>query len=426
MYEQIVLKSGLRILLVPRQDIKSITSMVFVGAGSRYEDREINGLSHFLEHMFFKGTKRRPTSLQISEEVDSVGGEFNAGTSKEYTVYYVRAASEHLPMSLDILSDMMINSKFDPKELENEKGVILEELKMYEDMPMRDVEDIYEMTLFGDQPLGWKTIGTRDAVLATTRDKMVKFKNALYTLDNMIVGIAGNFDRDQVVEQVEKFFAGIPVKRKTTWDRYKPQLQKTPVFKFVPKQTEQAHLVLGLRGFKRGDKDEYAAKVMSVILGANMSSRLFIELREKHKLCYYVRSSLSLYHDAGSLDIQAGVDLTRIPLAVRSIIKQLKKMATTKVSAKELNKAKQYMRGKLVLAMEDSSSMMEWFGMQQLLRGKITDLPDILKLIDKVTIEDVQAVSQRLFVDDRLNLVLIGPEKAVDEKTLKKVLTFGK
>jgi len=424
MFQRIVLDDGLRVLLVPRSDVKSITTMVFVGAGSRYEDKPVNGIAHFLEHMMFKGTERRPTSLEISEEVDAVGGEFNAGTSKEYTVYYIQAASEHLDMSLDILSDMLLNSKFDAAELESEKGVILEELKMYEDMPMRDIGEVFETTLYGDTPLGWKTIGTREAVSAMTREKMVEFKDNFYTKDNIIVGVAGNFDPAEVTEKVKQYFAALPAK-KTGEYQINTRVQTAPEFTFIPKPTEQAHMILGTRGLIRGGEDEYAAKVMNVILGANMSSRLFIEVREKQKLCYYVRSSVSTYADTGSLEVQAGVDLTRVPQAISSILGELKKFSADPVSEKELRQAKQYLRGKMVLAMEDTSNVVEWYGMQELLRDRIRDVEEVMTLIDQVQREDIQAVAKRLFRDENLNLAIISAEKAIQREQLTELLTFG-
>ncbi len=415
------LPSGIRVLLAPMADVKSVTTMIFVAAGSRYETPEISGISHFLEHMFFKGTKKRPTSRHISEIVDAVGGEFNAGTSKEYTVYYVKAASSHLKLSLDVLSDMMLGSKFDAKEIESEKGVILEELKMYEDMPMRDIDEIYEGLVYGDQPLGWKTVGSRATISATTRTKMLKYKESLYTQDNIIIGLAGNFDADKARAMIDKYFAGLPKHKKVTWQPLTGRQTKPRVL-FIPKKVEQAHLCLGVRGFARGDKDEYAAKVMNVVLGSNMSSRLFIELREKHKLCYYVHSSINTYHDAGSFDIQAGVDLNRIELAVERILHELKKIRDGGVTPKEFKNAKEYMKGKLALGLEDTDSVIEWLGMQQLMRNKIRSVEEVVAMINAVTPEQMQKVAARLFQTNRLNLALIAPQEKTSQERLLKLL----
>ena len=424
MYEKVVLPSGLRVMLVPMRDVRSVTCTVFVGAGSRYEKQEISGMSHFLEHMFFKGTTRRPSALAISEEVDAIGGEFNAGTSKEYTIFYIKARSEHLSLCVDVLSDMIQNALFSAEELEREKGVILEELKMYEDMPMRDIGEIFEQTMWGDQPLGWKTVGNKKSIKATTRESMVGYKESLYTLDNIIVGLAGDFEPKAALKAIEQSLEDLPAARTTS---YLPvaESQKAPIFNFVSKETEQAHLCLGARGFDKTDKDRYVAKVMNVILGGNMSSRLFIAVRERQGLCYYIHSSVGSYHDTGEFDIQAGVDTTRIPQAVEAIIREVRTIRDEKVTAKELHKAKEYIKGKTVLSLEDSSDVIQYYGMQELLDGQVLTLDEKFRLIDQVTADDIQKYAARLFTDDRLNCALIAPPSAVNLEQLNKLLHYA-
>lgn len=423
-YERIVLDNGLRLILAPMQEVNSFTITVFVRAGSRYETAENSGISHFLEHMLFKGTSRRPTSLEISEEIDTIGGEFNAGTSKEYTVYYIKAAAEHLDLCIDVLADMLVHSKLDWEEIESEKGVILEELKMYEDMPMRDIEDVYEQLIFGDQPLGWKTIGNRESVSATTQAGMRDYLASLYTNDNILIGIAGKFDPAHAKARVSESFSGLAAGPADAYVAHNFH-QDTPALLFRTKETEQAHLVLGVRAFKRGDADEYAAKVLNVILGANMSSRLFIEVRERQKLCYYIRSGTTFYHDAGSLEVQAGVDLTRIEQATESILRELSGFSERLVADKELNKAKQYYRGKMALGLEDTQGIVDWLSMQELLRGEILSSDQVLERINAVTLEDVRRVAQRIFQSDRLNLAIIAPEGSTTETRLRNLLRFS-
>src|SRR3989344_3417702 len=288
-FEKITLDNGLRIILSPLPAVRSVTAIILCGAGSRYEKKETNGISHFLEHMFFKGTQRRPTASDISHALDEIGADYNAFTGKEKTGYHIKCASQHLALVCDMLVDMLWNSKFDKEEIEKERGVIIEELNLYEDTPMRRVTEIYEQLLWGDQPLGWDIGGNKDVIRKIKREDFTSYINERYAPNNIVLSIAGDFDREKTVETVKKFFGHTPEK---AVGGFLPvsENQKKPALKVTYKKTDQAHLVLGFRAFKIGHPERYNAAVLATILGGGMSSRLFVNVREKHGLAYYVRA----------------------------------------------------------------------------------------------------------------------------------------
>jgi len=387
-----------------------VTTLVMVGAGSRYENKKINGLSHFLEHMFFKGTTKRPTALDISSVVDGIGGEFNAFTSKEYTGYYVKAASKHMDLSLDVLSDMILHSKFDSAEIEKEKGVIMEEINLYEDTPMRRIGDVFEELLYGDQPLGWAVLGTKDVIKSITRDHFVQYISDLYKGGNVIVGVAGGIaDEKLAIDNVERYFGELAdekVPAPLAVDN--EQCQSKVLVKY--KKTDQAHLSIGVRAFPVDSPERYAMSVLSTILGGNMSSRLFIQVRERRGLAYYVRSGADHYRDAGYFVTQAGLDIKRIEEAVSVIVDEYWKLTNKgELSDAELTKAKEYIKGKMVLELEDSQSVAGLYVSQALLEKEIKTADVIMEKIDKVTKEDVARVAMEVFKKYKLNLAIIGP-----------------
>jgi len=410
MYKLTKLKNGVRVLTIPMAGVESVTTLVMVGAGSRYENKKINGLSHFLEHMFFKGTTKRPTALDISSVVDGIGGEFNAFTSKEYTGYYVKAASKHMDLSLDVLSDMILHSKFDSAEIEKEKGVIMEEINLYEDTPMRRIGDVFEELLYGDQPLGWAVLGTKDVIKSITRDHFVQYISDLYKGGNVIVGVAGGIaDEKLAIDNVERYFGELAdekVPAPLAVDN--EQCQSKVLVKY--KKTDQAHLSIGVRAFPVDSPERYAMSVLSTILGGNMSSRLFIQVRERRGLAYYVRSGADHYRDAGYFVTQAGLDIKRIEEAVSVIVDEYWKLTNKgELSDAELTKAKEYIKGKMVLELEDSQSVAGLYVSQALLEKEIKTADVIMEKIDKVTKEDVARVAMEVFKKYKLNLAIIGP-----------------
>ncbi len=407
-YHRQVLDNGLRLICVPMTSVKSVTAMILVGAGSRYETKQINGISHFLEHMFFKGTYKRPTAAEISSLIDGIGGEFNAFTGEEIVGYYIKAPANHLELLLDVLSDMLCNSKFDPEEVEREKGVIIEELNLYEDTPSRRIYDVYKQLLYGDQPLGWDIGGRKEIIAKLTRSEFIDFMAKRYKPNNMVVVLAGDVDLSKAQGLVIKYFG---------------HLQRGEVAAFVPvsenqvqpnvkvhyKETDQAHLILGVRTFPLTHPDRFKLAVLNVILGGGMSSRLFINVRERRGLAYYIRSIDEYYLDCGTLLAAAGVDLKRIDDAVKVILEEFLKMADRPVSDNELAKAKEYIRGRLILEFEDTKSVASRYGADELLEGKIYTDEQIIEETAKVTVDDVLAVAKAIFQPSRLNLAVIGP-----------------
>jgi predicted Zn-dependent peptidase len=415
------INNQLSVLTVNMPAVKSATALVLVGTGSRYEEKKLNGIAHFAEHMFFKGTEKRPEAVDISSTIDGVGGEFNAFTSKEYTGYYVKAASKHLDLSLDVVSDMLLNSKFEQKEIDKERGVVGEELRMYLDQPMRYVGEIYEMLLYGDQPLGWDTVGTLDSLANINRADFVNYIENYYKPNNMLLVISGDVTEEKGEDLAKKYFGSLSDKETKTYLPVKIS-QTEPDLRLFTKETEQAHLVLGVRGFPIGNPDHYKMSVLNAVLGTSMSSRLFLEVREKRGLAYYVRSGAEEYLDAGSFSVSAGVEPGKIEEAIKVIMEQLARVTTEDVPQEEFNKAKENIKGKLVLELEDSRDVAVMFGLQQLLEKRLRTVETIMTEIDKVSAKDIKDLATRIFKNDALNLAVIGPYK--DESKFTKILKW--
>ena len=415
-YDKQVLKNGLRLLTIPMPSAASVTMLIMVGVGSRFEEKKINGLSHFLEHMAFKGTQKRPTALDIATTIDGIGGEFNAFTSKDHTGYYIKAASKHLPLLFDVLSDMLLHSKFDPNEIEREKGVIIEEINMYEDMPIRKIGDLYENLLYGDSKLGRDIAGIPDVIRSIAREDFLSYLNRFYSPVNTVATISGGIQGD-VKALTEKYLGEWHNKKPDSPDRQKDNQEK-PGLLLKHKDTQQAHLCLGVRAFHNTHPDRYKLGVLTNILGGGMSSRLFIEVRERRGLAYYVRSNDEMYTDVGNFVTQAGVDVKRIDDAIKVILQEFDKIREKGVKEKELKKAKENIKGKLILELEDSRNVAGLFASAELLEDRIKTPEEIMRKVDRVTAEDVRATAQNVFKEETLNLAVIGPYKN-EERFLK-------
>jgi len=420
-YKKKKLKNGLRIITVPMKDTQTATVVVMVGVGSRYETNKEAGLSHFIEHMFFKGTQKRPTTLDISEELDSIGGEFNAFTSKVKTGYYAKVDSRHLGTALDVVSDIYLNSKIDAVEIEKEKGTIIQELNMYEDLPMQKVGEIYEELLYGTNPLGREIIGSKKTINSFKQKDFLDYMNRFYTANDTVVCVAGKFDEKKIISEVGKYFSGMKKGKKVKAIQVKEE-QKKPELKLRFKKTDQTHLVLGLRAYDENHKDRFALGLLSVILGGNMSSRLFIEVREKKGLAYYVRTSGDSFQDCGYLATQAGVEHKNLKITLKTILKEYRKIATQEVSEKELQNAKDYIKGKSVMGLESSDEVAMFFIDQEVSKGKIMMTEEIFAKIEKVTTKDILRVAKDIFQNKKLNLSVIGPHK--NEKEIKDILNL--
>jgi len=418
-FEKITLDNGLRMILSPLPAVRSVTAIVLCGAGSRYETKQTNGISHFLEHMFFKGTKKRPTASDISHALDEIGADYNAFTGKESTGYHIKCASQHLALVCDMLSDMLWNSKFDHQEIEKERGVIIEELNLYEDTPVRRVAEIYEQVLWGDQPLGWDIGGNKEVIRKVKREDFVGYIDQRYAPNNMVLSIAGNFKKGQALALAKKYF-GHRQSHQVSGFAPVVETQRKPALKVIYKKTDQAHLVLGFRGLSIGHPDRYNAAVLATILGGGMSSRLFVNVREKRGLAYYVRADNESYLDTGTLVAAAGVDLRRIEEAISVVLAEFAQISKEKIEAKELNKAKEYIKGRVILSWEDSRTVAVSYGSDELLEGKVRTLDEELKRVDEVKAEDILRVAQFLFTASKLNLAVIGPFK--DRTRFEKIL----
>jgi predicted Zn-dependent peptidase len=422
-FNRTVLPNGLRLLTIPMPSFESATVLVMAGAGSRYETKKNNGISHFLEHMAFKGTKQRPSAMAISSIIDGIGGEFNAFTGIETTGYYIKAEKTHINLSLDILSDMLQHSLLDAKEIDKEKGVIIEEINLYEDTPMRKIGDIYEMLLYGDTPLGWDIAGEKDVIRSITRDDFVNYMSSLYSAANMTVVIAGGIDEDEMKKLTEKYFGQMKKFETKHYDAI-VENQKQPQLLTRVKKTEQIHIALGVRTVPVDHPDKYPLEVLASVLGGGMSSRLFEEVREKRGLAYYVRTHSDHYMDAGSLVTLAGIDSSRVDQAVMVIIDEYRKVAhgTLGITDDEFNKAKEFLKGHLVLELEDSRSVASFYAHQELTEKKVENPDEVLAGVDAVTKAQVEAVGRRYFVNEGLNLALIGNYTAKEK--LESVLKF--
>src|SRR3989344_2895453 len=421
-FEKTTLPNGLRIILAPNGGVESATTLVMVGAGSRYENAKNSGVSHFLEHMAFKGTKSRPTAREISTLIDGIGAESNAFTGKEITGYYIKSATEHVPLALDILSNMLTESLFKSEEIEREKGVIVEEINLYNDTPMRNIGNVYEKLLYGDTPMGWDVAGKKETVTKFKRSDFIDYMNSLYSADNMVVIIAGNFDKEKILEEIKKKFSGIK-KFKTAGKVKVIDTQDKPLVSLVKKTTDQAHFALGVRTVGLdNEEDRYPLSILASILGGGMSSRLFYEVRERRGLSYYVRTNADEYTDVGHLTTFVGADPKRLEEAIKVVLDEYRKISDHKeIDSDEVKKAKEYTKGHFVLSLEDSQTVAVLYAMQEILENKIDNAEEIIKKIEKVTLDDIRRVSKKYLDTKNLSLAVIGnfEDKSKFEKLLK-------
>jgi len=419
-YKKTNLKNGLRIITVPMAETQTVTVVAMVGVGSRYESEKEAGLSHFIEHMFFKGTEKRPTALSISEELDAIGGEFNAFTSKDATGYYVKVDAKHINTALDVVSDMYLHSKIEEAEVEKERGTIIQELHMYEDMPMRNVGDVFESLLYPGTSLGRDIIGYKKTIKKFKRKDFLAYIKKFYLSGDTVICVAGKFDEKKIVDQIKKYFHEMSDGKKPQLKKVK-ESQKAPAVKIKFKKTDQTQMIVGVRAYDQFSEKRFALSLLSIILGGNMSSRLFIEVRERRGLAYYVRTNTESFEECGYLATQAGVEHKNLALALETILVEYRKIATEKVAEKELQKAKDYIKGKMVMGMEASDEVAMFHVGQELARKKIMKRAEIFQRIDRVTPGDVLSVAKEIFQNKRLNLAVIGPHK--NSEKLKKILS---
>lgn len=403
-----VLKNGLRVITVPMKDNPTVTVLVLVETGSKYETKEINGISHFLEHMCFKGTTKRPKGVDISKELDSLGSQYNAFTAQEYTGYYAKSDAKHFGKILDVVSDIYLNSTFPDMEMQKEKGVIIEEINMYEDMPHRHVQDLMMKLLYGDQPAGWNIAGEKKNILEMRRDDFVNYHKKHYLPEATVLVIAGQVTEREVLKEVDKIFK--KVKSGDKGQKLKVQeKQSKPAVLVSFKKTDQTHFVLGVRSYDLFTKKSAILSVLGGILGGGMSSRLFVKLREEMGVGYYVRAYNDSYTDHGFFQISAGVDNKRIDEVLRAVIDECRKLKDELVNEEELNKVKECLIGNMKLSLESSDDIANFFGGQELLKRKILNAEEKAVEIRKVTSKQIQELARDIFKNEKLNLALIGP-----------------
>ena len=418
-YKKTTLKNGLRILTIPMSGTQTATVMLMVGVGSRYETEKQAGLSHFIEHMLFKGTTKRPTAQSISEELDSIGGEFNAFTSKDKTAYYAKVDSRHIEKALDVVSDIFLNSKIEQVEIDRERGPILQELSMYEDEPRRSVGDEFEKMLYTDQPLGRGIVGYKKTISDFKRKDFVSYMKKYYSANETVVCVAGKFDEKEIVSQIKSYFSDFQAGEKVAMKKV-VEKQSSPKVHIKFKKTDQTHLIIGTRAYPQNHKDRYVLAMLSVILGGNMSSRLFIKIRERQGLAYFVHTSVDTYQDCGYIATQAGIDHKKVEQTIKAILEEYKKISLEKVDAKELQKAKDYVKGRAVMGFEASDDMAMFFIDQEMHKEKILTPKEVFAKVDAVTLEDILRVSKDVFQNNKLNLAIVGPHK--NSKKIEEML----
>ncbi len=416
-----IFKNGLRLVLAPQPASLAASVLILVEAGSEYETKKINGLSHFLEHMMFKGTTRRPQPGMIAEELAALGAQSNAFTTQEFTGYWAKAEAHKIGKILDIVSDLYLNPLFVTEEIEKERGVIIEELNMYEDTPMRKVQDIFLSLMYGDQPAGWDVGGEKDIIRKLTREDFIKYRAARYVMPGTVVVVAGKFNEKAVVAQVRNAFAAL--KRRAASKKLPTKEHQTkPQLLLKYKESDQGHLALGFRAFNIFDERRYALQVLADILGGGMSSRLFKRVREELGAAYYVRAEADPYLDHGLMSISAGVDHKKIETVITAVLAECRRLRDELVPEKELQKAKDHMIGNLILGLETADDLGSFYGGQEILTKKLLPPERVIDRIKATSAAEVRAAARAIFTNKGLNLAVIGPYK--NSATFKKILTL--
>jgi predicted Zn-dependent peptidase len=421
MFQRSVLGNQLRVVTSMMAHTQSVSIAIFVGAGSRYETPELAGVSHFIEHLPFKGSEKWPTARHVSEAIEGVGGIMNASTDREVTVFWCKVARPHFRTALDVLLDMLMNPLLEPEEVEKEREVIQEELRMTYDNPSYRVDLLIDEALWPDQAMGRDVGGTPDTVAAIGQETIREYMTRQYNPANAVVAVAGNIQHDEVVSLLQNTTHNWRPQDALDWEPVSENGATGPVVKIERRRSDQSHLCLALPGLSLDDPDRYALSLLNVMLGDGMSSRLFLNLREEQGLAYDVSSSLNHFRDCGSLVVYCGVEPRKAPEAVQAVVSELAGMRAPAPAA-ELNKTREFTKGRLLLRMEDTRSVASWLGAQELLLGQVSTIDETVQLIDAVTAEDVARVAGRLLHQDKLRLAVVGPNDGEEE--LQKLLTL--
>ncbi len=418
--ERFVLKNGMRIVLAPQPGNLATTVMVAVEAGSKYETKDINGISHFLEHMCFKGTTNRPKQIDIVSELDGLGAQYNAMTGSETTSYYAKAKNSSFDEILDIVADMYLNPTFPADEIEKEKGVIIGEINMYEDLPQRKAPELFMELLYGDQPAGWSIAGRKEVIQRVTRNDFINYRGKHYLPPATALVISGGFDAKNIKEKIEKYFGEMPAgtkggKRKVT------ESQADPGEKVFYKKTDQTHIIMGFRAFDVFDERKYALDLLADILGGSMSSRLFQRIRDKMGAGYYVNASADFYSDHGDIGMAAGIHHEKVHDVIKATLEEFARFRDEKVDTKELKRGKDHLTGNLFLSVETADELGYFYGGQEIMGLPLLSPEEMAAEVQKVTAEEIQAVAKDLFKNKSLNLALIGPFKDTTFSDILKV-----
>jgi predicted Zn-dependent peptidase len=419
MYKTTVLDNGLKIVTADMPNMQSLSIGFWVKTGGRYEDKKISGISHFLEHLLFEETANR-SSKQIKEAIEGLGGSLNGFTSEEATCYLVKILSKHLDTATDVLSDMILNAALLDKAIEKERSVIIEEIKMYMDLPSHFVADLLNEIMWPEHPLGMFLTGTAESVKSITRQDLLTYKNRFYAPNNIIISAASSLSHDKIVKSSRKYFEKIPAQPA---EAFKPvtETQKNSRSLLRYKDTEQMHLSMGVPCVSAIDPDRFAMSLLHIILGANMSSRLFQEIREKRGLAYEISTGVKKYKDTGAFVVSAGIKNEKLAEAIEVIVNEMKKIKKEPASELELRRAKEFYTGQMLMALEDTADHMLWMGEQIILLDKIIPSEEVLGEIEKVTPDDISRAANKFFRSEKLNLAVIGPVKDSQKKQIDKI-----
>ena len=409
MYDRAVLDNGLRVISSTMPHSHSVSVAFLVGTGSCYESGQEAGISHFCEHLFFKGTERRPTAKDISQDIEGTGGMINASTDKEATIFWCKVASAHFPTALDVLSDLLLNSRFDRADIEKERQVVIEEINMNLDLPQERAGMLIDELLWPQQPLGREITGSKETVSSIDRGQMLSYIGRRYVPNNIVVSVAGNIQHEQAVAQIEALLGKWSAKEVAT-QYVADDRQTQPRLRTEFKEGEQAHLCLAVHGFSRFHKQRFVLDLLNTVLGGGMSSRLFTEIREHKGLAYDIHSYVEHFLDSGSFIVYAGVDPAKLEIAVAAILGELSKLKQG-ISSDELTRAKELSKGRLQLRLEDSQQVALWLGSQELLTQRILTLDEVISIVDAIGVDELAQVAARLVSSEQLNLAVVGPVK---------------
>lgn len=412
------LPNGLRVVVAPMPWTRSVTVSIYVGAGSRYETPKINGVSHFLEHLFFGGTKRRPSSKEISEAIEGVGGYFNAYTSEDKTGFYAKVPAQHAERAFDVLSDMLTGSVFDPSKIDRERGVVTEEINLYNDDPGKQIQELFPAVMWPDQPLGMTVLGPKEVIARLSREEILAYIERQYRAENMVISVAGAIEPSEACRLGQQYFGGLP---SGPGGAAEPAREVPGArVQALDRAIDQNHFMMGVYAPSLTREERFAARIISSVLGEGMSSRLFLKVREQKGLAYSVRSFYDGLIDTGAINVKAGVNVDKADLAIRAVLEEFEELCSSPIPQEEFDKARESIKGNLVVSIEETSAVSDWLGGQLVLLGRLITLEELLEAYDRVDRDATYALAQELFRRENLKVTAIGPGQS--EERLRAIL----